>query len=315
MHHRGRDQPCERKCDVGRPAADRAGRGEIEPRGEDCKPREERSFGGGQQVVAPRQRRRQAAVAWVGCAGRGLQQREAVVEPVGELSEWECRGARRGQLNRERQAIKAAAHLSNQRGVACGDREARVGGRCPVGEQARRVALRGALPALVRRGCRQGANGVDAFAGNSERLAAGREHTQLGRPGQQDLDELGAGGDEVLAVVEHDDSRTGRQRRRDGAGERVTGLGADAEGIGQRLRDQRRRRQRCELHEIGVDVVQPARHLQREAGLPRPARPVNVTSRCDRTRAGSSSSSPSRPMNEPSGAGRVAPLVRAGCSR
>ena len=77
----------------------------------------------------------------------------------------------------------------------------------------------------------------------------------------------------MLAVVEHDDGRTERQRRRDGAGERVAGLGADAEGIGQRLRDQRRRRQRCKLHEIGVYVGQPARDLQREAGLTRPTRP------------------------------------------
>ena len=64
-----------------------------------------------------------------------------------------------------------------------------------------------------------------------------------------------------------------RQRRRDGADERVAGLGADAEGVGQRLRNQRRRWQRCKFHDIRVHVGQPARDLQREPGLSRPARP------------------------------------------
>ena len=192
--------------DIRRPAADRAGRGEIELRGEDRKPREERSLSGWQQVVAPSQRRRQAAVPRIHCAAGRLQQREPVIKPVNELRQRERRGARRSKLDRQRQPVEAATQLCDQRGVAGGDPEARAGGRRPFGEQAHRVALRGALPALVPRGRTQRANGVDTLAGNPERFPAGCQHTQPGRPGQQDLDEFGAGRDEVLAVVEHDDS-------------------------------------------------------------------------------------------------------------
>ena len=48
---------------------------------------------------------------------------------------------------------------------------------------------------------------VEHLPGQGERLAAGGQDRQAGRGGQQRLRELGAGGDEVFAVIENQEQQ------------------------------------------------------------------------------------------------------------
>ena len=66
---------------------------------------------GEQQLVAPRDRRLQRAAALRPAAGRVAQHAEAVVEAAGDLLDRQRLGARRGELDRQRQPVERAAQV------------------------------------------------------------------------------------------------------------------------------------------------------------------------------------------------------------
>jgi hypothetical protein len=189
LHHRRRDEPGERQRDVGRPAADRGRRGEVELTREDGQPREQRLVLGVEQRMPPLQRRREAPVTRIRGARRGLQQREPVVEPVDEFPQGQRRRASGSQLDRERQPVEPATELTDERCGGSRNRRSRSSGCGAVPEQAHSGAGRCLLSARALRRDVEGTHGVDALSRDAERLAARREHAERGRGGEQGLDE------------------------------------------------------------------------------------------------------------------------------
>ena len=89
------------------------GRGRLEPEAadEDGQAPEQRLLPLEQQVVAPGDRVAQRPLALVGVLGAAGQQGQPLVEPAQERLRRERAHPRRGQLDRERQAVEPAADL------------------------------------------------------------------------------------------------------------------------------------------------------------------------------------------------------------
>ena len=149
---------------------------------------------GEQQVVAPPDGRLEGSAAFRSAAGRVAQHDEAVVEATGDLLDRQRLGSRRGELDRQRQAVERTAQLVH-RVARVADVEVRALGGGPAGEQLDRVVER------QRRELEHGLT-VDV-----ERHLAGAQDPQP-RGGVEQADrELGGGVDDVLAVVEDDQRR------------------------------------------------------------------------------------------------------------
>ncbi len=102
--------------------------------------------------------------------------------------------ARDGQFDGERDAFEAAADLGGGRLVAGGVQTgAGVGGAQPVREEPERVG---------RAVDRERPHRDEVFAPGAERPAAGDQHGQSGRGGQEVRQQVGAGGSEVFGGVE-----------------------------------------------------------------------------------------------------------------
>ena len=128
------------------------------------------------------------------------QQREPVRQPPVDLLERHRPHPGRGELDRQRQAVKAGDDAGDER---LGEPDARPGGHRPLLEQPGGVA-----------GV-QLAEQVDALGGDRERRPAGDEHAQVGRRGDQERDQAGHRLDQVLAVVQHQQGRRLPEQLRD----------------------------------------------------------------------------------------------------
>jgi hypothetical protein len=161
-------------------------------------------------------------------AGAG-EQAEAVVEPFGDLAGGQGAGPCRGQLDRQRHAVQAPAQLGHG-----GDRRP-VGGPVRVGRgrplQEQRHGRRGhdGLEIGVGLGDRQRRHLVHGLLRQPQRLAAGGQHLDRRTRGEQPLDERGDGVQHVLAVVEQEQQRAGRQQLQDRLLHRTSLLGLHAE--------------------------------------------------------------------------------------
>ena len=155
-----------------------------------------------EMVVAPVHRRLQRLVPGQGAAAPG-EEAEAVVEPGPDLVDREHGDARRGELDRQRDAVEAAADLGDGGAVARVEREPRLDQPSPVDEDPHRFRVADRRE-LVRRRQRQRAHRIDLLAGDAERLAAGRDQVQCRARREHRLDDGDHGVDDVLAVVEHD---------------------------------------------------------------------------------------------------------------
>ena len=115
---------------------------------------------------------------------------------------------------------------------------------------------------------RQRGDTIDDLAGHAQRFTARRENPQRRRFAEQGLDELGAGGNQVLAVVQHEQERTIAQRvEQDVAGRSLRALSDTKDG-----RDRLR-------HQIGRPTAAPdrpatRRRESRSRGSPRAASPA-----------------------------------------
>jgi hypothetical protein len=143
-------------------------------------------------------------VAWQRRATASGQQRESVHEALDDLLHGQCSGSHGGELDRERQPIKAPAQIRDRSAVRLAQLEPARGGVCTVYEQRHGFVLAKALErlgvggrrelerrdwqhVLSRDGERLSARGDDAHARSA---AHHRGHDRCGRRKQ------------VLAVVE-----------------------------------------------------------------------------------------------------------------
>ena len=111
--------------------------------------------------------------------------------------------ARRGELERQRQAAQLSAQPSQQRGVGNAELEVVARGAGALQEQLDRLGLRARLQ-IVAGWQAEGWNTINDLAFDPERLTAGGQHAQPCTGKQQHIDKLGASFDQVLAVVEHE---------------------------------------------------------------------------------------------------------------
>ena len=137
-----RHQPVEDvAADLGRRTADRLGRGEVAPGGEDRQPVEQPLPAVVEQVVAPGDRAAQRLLAFGQVARAGRQDIELVIEPDQDRVGAEELDPGRGQLDRERHPVEPGADRGHGRRVLVGDREAGADRDRPLDEQADRRVL------------------------------------------------------------------------------------------------------------------------------------------------------------------------------
>ncbi len=241
QHERLVHQPGEHlKHVLGREVAartDRLGRGEVPAAREGRQAAEEGPLVLAQQRVAPRQRGAQRLLAGRPGAVAAGQQAHAIVQPFEDLPQAERPDARRRQLQRQGDAVQPGADPGHRRGVLRRQSEVRVGGLSAFREEAhrrdaRQVGERGEGGG-VGHGERREA--VLPLPGDAQRLAAGGEDVQPRRGGEPAGGEVGAGRDQVLAVVQHQQQRTRAQVGQHGR----RGVDPQGQAEAQRGRDRR----------------------------------------------------------------------------
>ena len=139
------------------------------------------------------------------------EQHEPLVEPVGDLARAERAGARRRQLDGERQPVEPAAQPRDVGGVVLAQLEARAHGHGALGEQARRSGGADFVDAVAVRQS-EWLERQHVLPCHPERLAARREHARPVRGGDLGGDG-GSARQHVLAVVEHDQQLPAEHQR------------------------------------------------------------------------------------------------------
>ena len=147
--------------------------------------REELAFFGLEQLVRPFDRCAQRALAVRRVARAAREERESLLEPLEQLARGKGLHASRGELERERQVVEAAADFRD----CLVDLEVGLHRTRPRGEEADRLRVR------ERR------NGVCLLGGEAERLAARHEQLER-RAAREDIRELVSRREHVLEVVE-----------------------------------------------------------------------------------------------------------------
>ena len=207
----------------------------------------------------------------------------AVVESGEHLGERQPAGARRGELDGQRQSVEAPAQFDRQVDLVVADWHPDV--LTAFDEQLDRRAR---ARVVARGGERQRSEREDRFSGQVERRAAGSDDGQLTAGTEHLLDRTGSGVEQTLAVVDHEQHRPiGR-----GGEERIerveAELGSDAPRTASesstRLRSTRRM-------PASTSFSIASASSWASADLPTPPGPTMVTSRRSRTRTWRSSSS------------------------
>jgi hypothetical protein len=156
--------------------------------------------------MAPRDRASQRSLPLRQVTGTAGEQLEPALEPAEQRPDGEELHPHGRELDRERKAIEPAADLRD-----CLVRfEVRPDGPRPLEEELHRIRLR------------QRAERKLVLGGEMEASAAGREHLQAWRCGEQ-LGHLRRGRGKVLDVVEDEQQRPSAEIALDGEGERLPG--------------------------------------------------------------------------------------------
>jgi hypothetical protein len=136
------------------------------------------------------------------------QQWQRVIEPCQQVGGRQDPHPRRGQLQREGDAVQAPADRGNRRRVVVRQREHAARCLCPVDEQLRRRCrfdLTGGGSVVERRHL-QRLQRVAPLVTDAQRLAAGGEHRHTRCPLEQRRD-IGCPGEHMFHVVEqHEDA-------------------------------------------------------------------------------------------------------------
>ena len=165
--------------------ADALGGLERPPAGEDGQSHERLALAVVEQFEAPRDRRRQRPLARRSIARARAEQLRATLEPRQQLRRREVANPRRGQLERKREPVEAAADRRHARGVRVVQREGRIGGARACGEEPDGVVAAKLLDRRGKRRQRQRRDGVDVLAREAQRRAAGGEDAQPRRRREQ----------------------------------------------------------------------------------------------------------------------------------
>ena len=132
------------------------------------------------------------------------EQGEQIVEMRRDVLRIEPGHARGGELDRERQSVDAAADLSEEAAGALGVERSARARTGALSEQLNRGARRDLLEARVRPDHGQRGESVGHLAVDPQRLSTRREDSKTRESRRQRVDEIGDGGDHVLAVVDHE---------------------------------------------------------------------------------------------------------------
>ena len=279
------------------------GRLQVPPTPEHRQAAQDGPLGLREEVVAPVNRGPQGLLAGKRRPGAASQQRKPVTQAFGELLNGERPGAGGGQLERQGDAVQAPADPGDCRSVLARYGDAGVDGPGALDEQAH-----GVVPQEVRRrrlfvvgGGVQGRQAPHRFRRQAERLATRGQHGEARRGPQERLDQPGTGVRHVLAVVQHEQGLAGPQVVGQGLPHRPAGPLGHAQRRGDRLRHQRRVRQRREFDEprpVRVGGRHRPRYLQRQPRLADATGPGHrqQTHPCRRRRAvdGSSGQEPAQ---------------------
>ena len=215
------------------------------------------------QVVAPADGVTERPVAGVAALAAARQYRqpavEPLVDPVGQLGQRQRPQPHGGQLDRQRHAVEPTAQPDHVGPVRVVEREPGQHGGRPEGKQLDGVGR--PLSGGVVTGQAEPGEDVAALAGHVQRLAAGGEHRDLARLGDDGLGEERAGVDDVLAGVEDQQHALVAQVREHRLELRAPGLLGQVELPGDSVRQQ-----------LGVEQRRTAGQRRRRRGTrPRPA--------------------------------------------
>jgi hypothetical protein len=200
--------------------------------------------------------------------------RRAAISAAGEDSH---PGGR--QLERQRYAIQAAADVAHGRGGVGVEHEGGLDGSGAVHEEPRRVGLGEPFRrCLLRARHAQRRHRQQGFPGHAQALPAGHQEPHPGRRPEHFAGDLGAGLDQVLTVVEHDQEFLRAQvidelvheRPRDLPAHAERGAFPDPHGRRQRLRDQSGVGDGLKFgqpHAVGEGPDEGPRRLERQPGL------------------------------------------------
>ncbi len=175
----------------------------------------------------------------------GTQRVEHVLEPSEQRIRFEQSGARRGQLDGERQTVEAPADLDNRERVVLGQGEVVADGLGSIDEQLHRGQRRELFDRRLLRERRhaQRADRILPLGAEPQHRAARGQDLEPGTAGQE-LVELGRHADHLLEVVEHEQRRglfemldqgvDGRTRSLDGRSHRGGDAGQHQLGLSNR---------------------------------------------------------------------------------
>ena len=190
-------------------------------------------FLGAQLVVAPLHGGAKRLVP----GKRGLvpgEETEPVVQPGADLIHGKQLHARRGQLDRQRNAVETPTDLSDDRAVLRIEREARLRRARPIHEEMDGIRRLERLPVVpgFRPGSRERAHRKEPLPVDAQPFSAGCQDLQSRRSREQRLAQLRAGGKDVLAVVEDEQGIPGREMRREAFPQRPARLFLDPQSRG-----------------------------------------------------------------------------------
>ena len=175
---------------------------------EDAQASERDPFGLVKPIVTPVDRGQQRLLPGDDGARPTSQQPEPVVELGGDPLGRHLPTARRRQLQRQRYAVETMADLGDSRRIRLGDLEGRP---CPMGaldEQRHGFVLgqRGDVETLIGARAAHRRHAIRDLTRDAQRLAARRQDRDRRCARQHDGREFGAAFDQVLAVVEYEES-------------------------------------------------------------------------------------------------------------
>ncbi len=193
-----------------------------------------------------------------------------MVEPLQQRGRLEDAHARRGQLERERQAVEAAADRGDRRGIRCGEREAGLHLLGALDEECDRRALPQRLQRrrVLRRQLERRQTELRLRA-DLERRAARRDHLQRGAA-RDERGDVSRGIEHLLEIVEHQEHAAIADDRAERVERRTAVRLGDVERDGDRrqhLGGHGDRGERDERRATGVVGRQTAEELDRETRL------------------------------------------------
>ena len=258
-------------------ALDRLGGLQCPATGKDGETTEQDSLRLGQQVKAPVDGCPQRLLAGQRRPVAAGQQPKAVVQAGGDLLDRQHVHPRRGQFNRQRDAVEPVADLGHGRRLLVGQTERPEGSLRSLDEQPHRRVLHQLLGwrEVAEVGQRERRQAQGDLTSDTQKFAARGQDAELGTRPQQPLGERRASVDQVLAVIQHEQERPGAQVLRQSSRERSATPFMEAEHQGHRLRHHGRVDQRRQFHQpdaVRVPWQDIGRNVQGEPRLPDPRR-------------------------------------------